>query len=177
MPTIRRVNAGEAAVYRSLRLEALKDSPEAFSTTYESALERDDNSWNSQADSSAHGSDRATFIVFDDRPVGLAALYRDPGIPSVGELLQMWIAPSHRGGAVSVDLLDHLFRWAADHSFTWIRAEVTQGNLRALRFYQMYGFKPLSPGTKDLLLIKPVEQVGGGNRLNVPPGRVVGGGK
>lgn len=163
MHIIRRLNIGEAAVYRSLRLEALKDSPEAFSTTYESALERDDNSWISQADSSAHGNDRATFIVFDDRPIGLAALYRDSDIPSEGELLQMWIAPSHRGGGVAADLLDHLFRWAANHSFTSIRAEVTQGNLRALRFYKKYGFQPISSEARDLLLTKPVEQGDGGN--------------
>jgi RimJ/RimL family protein N-acetyltransferase len=157
MHTIRRLNVGEAAVYRSLRLEALQDSPEAFSTTWESALGRDDNSWVVQADSSALGSDRATFVVFDDRPIGLAALYRDSGVSPVGELLQMWIAPSHRGGAVAADLLDHLFRWAANHSFTSIRAEVTQGNLRALRFYEKYGFRPLSSEAGASQLTKPVD--------------------
>ena len=157
MHTIRRLNVGEAAVYRSLRLEALQDSPEAFSTTYESALERDHDSWVVQADSSALGSDRATFVVFDDRPIGLAALYRDSGASPVGELLQMWIAPSHRGGAVAADLLDHLFRWAANHSFTSIRAEVTQGNLRALRFYGKYGFQPLSSEAGAIQLTKPVD--------------------
>jgi GNAT superfamily N-acetyltransferase len=159
MHTIRRLNAGESAVYRSLRLDALKDSPDAFSATYESALKRDDNSWILQADASADGNDRATFIVFDERPIGLAAVYRDSDMPSVGELIQMWIAPSHRGGVVAVDLLNHLFRWAADHSFTSIRAGVTQGNLRALQFYKKYGFQPLSSETGDSLLTKPIEQL------------------
>lgn len=166
MHTIRRLNAGEASVYRSLRLEALKDSPEAFSTSYESALKRDDDSWTLQADSSAHGSDRATFIVLADRPIGLAALYRDADHPSVGELLQMWIAPSHRGGGAAADLLDHLFRWAARHSFASIRAEVTQGNLRALRFYEKYGFQPVFPETQNPVLTKPVGPDSGSSKVD-----------
>ena len=161
MHTIRRLTLGEGVLYRSLRLEALKDSPEAFATRYESALQRDDESWALQADSSAEGNDRATFIVFDGRPIGLAAIYRDAGNPSIGELLQMWIAPSYRGTAVATDLLDHLFCWATRHSFSSIRAEVTQGNVRALRCYEKYGFRPLSPDTMNSLLTKPVEPEGG----------------
>jgi RimJ/RimL family protein N-acetyltransferase len=158
MIAIRRLNRGEAAVYRGVRLEALRDAPEAFSTSYESALKRDDESWISQADSSAHGNDRATFIVFDDQPIGLAALYRDPDIPLSGELLQMWIAPSHRGGNVAIDLMDHLFKWAGHHGFQSIRAQVTRGNSRALRFYEKYGFRPISSVNENLLLAKPVVQ-------------------
>ncbi len=144
MRNIRRLQASEATVYRDLRLEALRESPEAFATSYESALGRDDASWAAQADSSAQGSDRATFIIFDDAPVGLAALYRLPKTPLVGELLQMWIAPSHRGCGVAAELLDHVFQWAALHEFTSVKAEVTWGNVRALRFYERQGFHLVS---------------------------------
>lgn len=151
MHTIRRLNPGEHAIYRNIRLEALKESPEAFATTYESALTRDDESWVDQADTAAQGGDRAIFLVLTDRPVGLAGLYRDSENPSNGELIQMWIAPDHRGGTAANNLLDYIFQWASKHSFTTIRAEVTDGNLRALRFYEKYGFQKIESSGGTLL--------------------------
>ena len=98
MSTIRRLSIGEGGLYRSVRLESLKESPEAFSSSYDDALTRSEQSWHDQADSSASGSDRATFIILDEQTVGLGALYRDENDSSVGELIQMWVAPEIRGG-------------------------------------------------------------------------------
>ena len=144
MHTIRRLGVGEAALYRRVRLEALRDSPEAFATSYESALERSDESWIAQADGSAVGNDRATFLVLmDDVPVGMAALYRDAEGASAGELIQMWISPAHRGSTMAAELLEHVFAWAAGCGIQTIRAEVTEGNTRALRFYERRGFRKM----------------------------------
>lgn len=157
MHPIRRLNPGEAAIYRTIRLDALRDSPDAFATTHESALARDEASWIAQADAAAEGDDRAIFLLWnEDRPAGLAALYRDPGQPSTGDLLQMWITPVLRGGSAASELLGHLFHWAATREFTAIRAEVTAGNLRALRFYQKQGFAPLPSEAGRTLLTIPV---------------------
>ncbi len=142
MHNIRRLNIGEAALYRRVRLEALRDSPEAFATSYASAVERSDESWIAQANGSATGDDRATLlVVMDEKPVGMAALYRDAEGSSAGELIQMWIAPEHRGSMMAAELLEHVFAWAADGGIQTIRAEVTEGNTRALRFYERQGFR------------------------------------
>lgn len=152
MPVIRRLNPGEASLYRALRLEALKESPHAFATTYETAVLRNEDSWIQQADGSAQGPDRATFVVITERPVGLAAIYRDAGDTSAGELIQMWIAPEHRGGPLASELLEALLDWAARQGFERIRAEVTPGSSRALRFYQKCGFQQLDPDSTNALL-------------------------
>lgn len=152
-PLIRRLNPGESELYRALRLEALKESPEAFATTYAAALERNEDSWIQQADGSAIGPDRATFVVIAERPVGLAAIYRDAGDTSAGEMIQMWIAPEHRGGPLASELLDTLLDWAARQGFETIRAEVTPGNQRALRFYQKCGFRLLDSETTAGVLV------------------------
>lgn len=152
MPVIRRLNPGESALYRALRLEALKESPEAFATTYAAALERNEDSWIQQADGSAQGPDRATFVVIADRPVGLAAIYRDAGDTSAGEMIQMWIAPQHRGGPLASELLEALLDWAARQGLGTVRAEVTPGNQRALRFYQKCGFRQLDSDSTNALL-------------------------
>ncbi len=156
MHVIRRLNAGEASLYREIRLESLKEAPEAFATTYESALSRDHDSWVAQADGAAHGDDRAIFLVLADRPVGLAGLYRDAGDPSCGELIQMWVSPACRGCFVASELLDHVFEWASRHNFRSIRAGVTEGNSRAFRFYEKYGFRPLVSDGGGAMLVKAV---------------------
>jgi GNAT superfamily N-acetyltransferase len=141
MRAIRRIQIGETDLFKQMRLASLRDAPYAFSSTYESALRRSAKSWCEQADSTAQGSDRATFIAFsDDAPIGIAALYRLSEKPDVGEVLQVWVAPEYRGIGVARNLMDVVFGWAGDNIFRAIVARITNGNTRALRFYRKYGF-------------------------------------
>ena len=165
MRITRRLHPGEGRLYRAVRLEALHDSPEAFSSRYEDAVGRSDQSWADQADSSATGSNRATFVTLEDQPVGLAALYRDENDTDVGELIQMWVAPEFRGGSVAADLLLEVFRWANSNRFAFVKAEVMKSNARALRFYEKFGFSLSAEDhtASSVLLTKPVDQDGTSN--------------
>lgn len=162
MRITRRLNTGEGHLYRAVRLDALHESPEAFSSGYEDAVARSDQSWAEQADSSATGSDRATFVAIEDQPVGLAALYRDENDTDVGELIQMWVAPDVRGGSVANDLLLEVFRWAHSNHFALVKAEVMKSNARALRFYEKFGFclSDENHTASSVLLKMAVNQVG-----------------
>jgi|WetSurMetagenome_2_1015567.scaffolds.fasta_scaffold122990_2 RimJ/RimL family protein N-acetyltransferase len=141
MKVIRRIRIGEADLFKRMRLASLQDAPYAFSSTYDAALHRSEESWKAQADLSARGSDRATFFAFyDDMPIGIAALYRLPDYKETGELVQMWIAPEHRGKNIAWDLLDAVFKCASENSFRKVIARVTKGNDRACKFYCKYGF-------------------------------------
>jgi len=141
MKIIRRIRIGEFDLFKQIRLRALKEAPYAFSSTYESALQRSEESWREQADNSAQGSDRATFITFsDDAPVGIAALYRVENQTSVGAMLQVWVAPEHRGTGVARDLIDAIFEWAGENNFRMILSRIRDGNIRAQKFYTKYGF-------------------------------------
>lgn len=155
--TIRRLNPGEGEFYRTLRLQALEESPSAFTTTLESALSRTPESWAAQADASATGADRATFVVLSPAPAGLAALYRTADDPSCGELLQMWVAPAHRGRGVAGKLIDHVFAWAAENGFRKVRAGVTRGNEPALRFYLKCGFTREAGAGDEIVLVRDVK--------------------
>jgi len=141
MILIRRIQVGESDLYKRIRLVSLKDAPYAFSSTYESAKKRSSESWREQADNSAQGSDRATFIVFSNNvPVGIAAIYRSQINPESGEIIQVWMSPEYRGKHVSKQLLDKVFIWAKEYGIQNIEAKIIQGNERALRFYKKYGF-------------------------------------
>ncbi len=141
MVTIRRIQVGEAALFKQMRLASLRDAPYAFSATFESAIRRSAKSWQEQADSTGQGTDRATFLAFSgELPVGISALYRLEGQVDVGELLQVWVAPDYRGSRVAWDLLDAIFTWAKVNNFNKVIATVADGNHRALKFYSRYGF-------------------------------------
>jgi ribosomal protein S18 acetylase RimI-like enzyme len=149
MRSIRRINKGESALYKQLRLASLKDAPEAFSTTYESAAQRSPESWAAQADASAEGSNRFTFFaLIAEEATGLAALYRDADGSAQGEIFQVWVSPVFRGTGLAGELVDFILRYAKNHGFNKIRAEVMASNGRALRFYEKHGFKIVdSPAT------------------------------
>jgi GNAT superfamily N-acetyltransferase len=139
--TIRRLQTGEVSLFKQLRLKALQEAPYAFPSTYEAALQRSAESWREQAERTAQGPDRATFLAFsEDVPIGMAALYRDEDKVDVGELLQVWVSPESRGTRVIWDLMDVIFGWARENRFQRILAGVTKGNARALTFYINYGF-------------------------------------
>lgn len=125
-----------------MRLASLSGSPNAFATTFESANSRSLDRWNEQADSTAVGTDRVTiFVFFNDKPVGIAALYRDDQNKDSGEVIQFWVDPAHRGGLVAGKLIEEIFSWARRHEFDRLSAWVNKGNERGIRFYRKYGFE------------------------------------
>ena len=155
--TIRRIQKGEADLFKRIRLKALKDAPYAFPSTYHSAIQRSAESWQEQSDHAALGGDRATFIVFsEDIPIGMAALYRLEDKVDSGELLQVWISPEYRGTKVTWDLMDTIFEWARKNDFRNVIAGVTKANARALKFYIKYGFSTLDETSKGVYLVKAV---------------------
>jgi RimJ/RimL family protein N-acetyltransferase len=148
MATVRRLRVGEWQLFRQMRLNSLRESPSAFGSSYEAAQARTPESWAEQADSTAQDSDRSTFIAFSgESPVGIAALYRAGEGPDVGELLQVWVAPEHRGQGAAAELMDAVFGWAVENGFRTVVARVAKTNVRALRFYQKYGFELAGQGT------------------------------
>jgi RimJ/RimL family protein N-acetyltransferase len=153
---------GEIDLYKQVRLAALKDAPYAFETTYESAVQRSDETWRERAESGAQGNDGATFLVFsDDNPIGIAAIVRSQAQNDIGELMQVWVSPDHRGSRAAWDLMDAVFFWAKEHGFRRIIAGVTSVNARAITFYTRYGFSrmavPAQSDSDSLYLIKEIE--------------------
>ena len=147
MHEIRRIRPGEGRLYRFLRLEALKDAPGAFLTTYEEALAKGDEQWEAQANGAAAGEDRASLLALvDNEAVGLASVYRRTGaLAATGaaveaELLQVWLAPAFRGTGLARELVLTCVRWSAEVGIRRLVAEVKAGNDHARRFYLGLGF-------------------------------------
>jgi len=156
--TIRRLQVGETELFKKIRLMALEDAPYAFPTTYEASVQRSAESWREQAEQTTQGSDRATFIAFsEDTPIAMMALYRREDQADVGELLQVWVSPQHRGTGVAWDLIDVIFEWADENNFHEIIAGVAKESVRALKFYIKYGFSIIEETSIGVYLVKEVK--------------------
>ena len=124
---------------------ALKESPEAFSSKYETTVLRGQQSWEEQAESAVCGRNRATFFAFDDgNPVGMASFYQKE-LENLGELIQVWIAPDYRGRGFAQQLLNTILEWASNENFEWAVASVQKNNVRAINHYLKQGFSDESP--------------------------------
>ncbi|MEM6711999.1 MAG: GNAT family N-acetyltransferase [Pseudomonadota bacterium] len=134
---IRRLSAGDVFAYKAIRLEALKVAPEAFASTYDSEVARDD----------AHFENRVeTGCVFGafvgDRVVGMAGFYQESGKKSAhkGVLWGMYVTPEWRhagfGHALVSAVLDH-----ARGRVDLVNLYVVTENTAALDLYRKAGFR------------------------------------
>ena len=124
---------------RDVRLQALRDAPQAFETRYEDARERPERWWVEWALRSAAGDTQAMFLAWDEgEPVGIAGTFADD---RRRWLISMWTAPAVRGRGVGRALVDAVVDFARAAGSTELLLEVTQGNDGAHALYRSCGFE------------------------------------
>jgi GNAT superfamily N-acetyltransferase len=129
---VRRLRPDDWEEFRRIRLRALAQAPEAFSSTLAQAIRLGEADWRGRLDA------RAQFIAIAGREaVGTAG-----GIETDGraELISMWVDPVARGSGVGSRLVSAVVEWARTraHSSLWLW--VVQGNQAAQRLYEGQGF-------------------------------------
>jgi RimJ/RimL family protein N-acetyltransferase len=127
----------DAALYRDIRLEALRAHPEAFGSSheYEAAQPL---SWFSArlADSSVLGAFR------DAELVGIAGLAIQQGQKKAhkGMIVGMYVRPDARGAGTGRRLMEAIIE-IAHHRVELVQLTVVRGNERARRLYASLGFQ------------------------------------
>jgi ribosomal protein S18 acetylase RimI-like enzyme len=159
MITIRRIQLGEAALFKKIRLESLRDAPYAFSSTYEAAIQRSAESWEEQANSTSQGADRATFLFFSEKtPLGIAAIYRLAHPTDTGEVIQVWVDPDYRGKGLAKDLIEFIIQWANENGFHKILVTIRKENPGALAFYRKCGFQVSLDSGDSFVLSREIDR-------------------
>jgi len=155
MTTVRRLAADEWRVYRTLRLAALEESPDAFGSTIAHERERADADWASRLVRAASSARESPLVAeVDNEPCGLTWVVLEGDHDEVAHVFQMWVAPEKRGRGVGRALLDAAIAWARSVGARAIVLGVTVGNGEAARLYEAAGFvatgseKPLRPGSE-----------------------------
>jgi ribosomal protein S18 acetylase RimI-like enzyme len=141
---VRRIERDEWPTYRDVRLRALRESPEAFGSTFGIESVRPDHFWASRVSAASCSDKDAPFFAVDGgRVCGLAWCKRDPDDPGRANIFQMWVAPELRGRGAGRELLKAALAWAKDKGVRRVRLGVTVGNSPAYLLYTGFGFVPV----------------------------------
>ncbi len=145
---MRRFGPLEWPTYRSLRLRALADAPQAFGRTLAEEQERPDAFW---AERLAEGatSERSLALVAElgGEAVGIAWGRIEPSAPETAHVFQMWVAPEARRRGAGERLLERIVDWARGRGARRVALGVTVGDSPATRLYARAGFRPLGDPT------------------------------
>jgi GNAT superfamily N-acetyltransferase len=146
---IERLFVGDEDRLRQIRLRALRDAPDAFGTTFETASAWPFESWRQQLET------LTTFVaVAAGLDVGMARGARHDchegkgghdrkvGHEETAELISMWVAPDARRRSVGSALVAAVADWARAERYQRLVLDVTEGNSAALALYARAGFLP-----------------------------------
>jgi ribosomal protein S18 acetylase RimI-like enzyme len=133
---IRRLSPADAADYREVRLAALEDAPEAFSSRYEIEAARPEEAFAARLQTSVvHAAYR------ERRIVGMAGVAprSDSAEPRCAFLWGVYVRPETRGLGVASRILHAAIATALEH-YDEITLDVVVGNHAALALYEKFGF-------------------------------------
>lgn len=133
---IARLRPGEEERLRTIRLRALRDSPDAFGSTAAEVAARAPESWAEQL------SALPTFVaVSEGRDVGLVRFSPDEELGDTGWLLSLWVSPAARGTGVGAALVDAVIQLAASKGLARLLLDVGDHNAPAIALYASKGFE------------------------------------
>jgi ribosomal protein S18 acetylase RimI-like enzyme len=138
MTELRTVGADGWQAMRDIRLDALREAPYAFASTYAREAAFPERTWRERATS---GNSIVAYLPeFDRGPVGLVASIQE--IPGELELVSMWVRPQARGRQVGSALVEAIVERARRSRVPRVHLWVTESNKPARGLYERCGFSP-----------------------------------
>jgi ribosomal protein S18 acetylase RimI-like enzyme len=136
--SVRQLSTEDVAAYRSVRLEALRDHPEAFASAYAAARDQPDDYFAGALEKLAIFG-----IIAGDRSLaGIAAFDRLEGakLQHRGSIIQVYVRPHMRGTGAALALIEAV----TDHARQYVvqlHLGVADGNEAAIGLYRKAGFE------------------------------------
>jgi ribosomal protein S18 acetylase RimI-like enzyme len=123
---------------RDIRLDALREAPYAFASTYDREVAFPDQTWQERTRA---GNNVLAFVPeLGGGPVGLVASIEEA--PGQLGLVSMWVRPQARGRHVGSALVEAVVEVARTRQLPRVRLWVTESNKAGRRLYERCGFTP-----------------------------------
>ena len=136
MLEIRQLLVDELERLRKLRLASLKDTPDAFGSTFQEVATYSEDRWRSQLQA------LPTFVaVLDGRDSGIVRGAPNSEQSTEAYLLSMWVAPHGRGLGIGEALIDTVIDWSRNKGYKQLVLDVSDSNYFAIALYTRKGFK------------------------------------
>ena len=168
MAVIRSMQPDDWQTYRTVRLAALLDTPDAFGARYVDEAARTSAEWEAIVrERCASGMSEAWFAETDGNVVGLVGAFRSDPTQRRADLVSMWVDPAARGLGIARMLVDAVLGWALAADLTDVSLWVTRGNDAAQALYESMGFVvtgdhkalPSDPCKDEIRLVRRVQPV------------------
>ncbi|WP_456274392.1 N-acetyltransferase family protein [Bacillus sp. AK031] len=148
---IRSLIAEDAEAYWELRLEALKNDGEAFATTYEESIARQDPLQGVRSNLESSGS--ITYGVFSDvRLAGNVTILfnRHEKMKHKASIVAMYVTPSFRKKGIGHMLLNKAEQSAKESKVEILQLTVVTTNSSAVNLYEKAGYMPFAVEKKAM---------------------------
>jgi ribosomal protein S18 acetylase RimI-like enzyme len=141
-PNIYTMSPSDWIKYKSIRLDSLKESPNAFGSTLKREASFSDDIWAKRLIKIDDDAKNLPLIVeINAQPVGLASGRIAPLKSNIVHVYQMWVNPKYRGLGIGKLLLDQIVLWTKSININHIALSVTNRNSPAKILYLSYGFR------------------------------------
>ena len=142
--TIRRATEEEAAAYRDLRLEALRDHPQVFSSDYAAYVTRPLSYWSERL--RLAGTEGVAMMYFAVRGAELAGMCGifcgdSPKTWHSATVVSLYVRPPWRGRNLGERLVMVCLDWARAQEVKAVKLAVVTTNTAAIRCYARCGFR------------------------------------
>ena len=161
MVLVRETVTADWQAWRDIRLQALRDAPDAFSSVYADQLRLGEDYWRQRV------SGGGLFLAYvpevsASEPAGMAGGYQE--VPGVVELISMFVRSQARGRGVGEALIDAVIGWGRARDATSVHLWVTETNKHARLLYERCGFTataerqplPSNPALGEIGMIRPL---------------------
>ncbi|BBH24315.1 N-acetyltransferase [Paenibacillus baekrokdamisoli] len=139
---IRLLESLDAEIYREIRLDSLKESPESFLTTYE--IERTKPIEQTQQNLKVTDSRFTLGAFINNDLIGIVTFVQESNVKSnhKGNVYAMYVSPNYRGQGIGKALMIELVKRAKEFSgLEQINLTVISVNTMAKSLYESIGFK------------------------------------
>ena len=140
--TIRQGQERDAQAYRELRLEALRNHPEAFSADYDVNEKRPIIFWVERM-RSLGDQNMMFFAIHENDLVGMYGIYRGDSSKTrhSGTIVSVYVKSEWRGLHIAEALTEACIEWAREKEIIIVKLGVNATNTSAIRCYERCGFK------------------------------------
>lgn len=140
---IRSMQKGEAEAHRMLRLNALKNNPEAFGSSYEESIEMPLDIFE-QRIPEPDSENRLIVVEKEGRLLGMMAFIRETRMKQrhIGFIHGVYVEPEARGKGLARKMMEHIMAHVRQlDGLRNVQLSVVTSNTSALQLYQSFGFE------------------------------------
>jgi len=148
---IREANLTDATQFRELRLDALQDSPTAFSADLQTNIDHPASFWEDRLREDENT--RIFFAEYEDHLIGMTGIRcgQSPKTQHGAGIWGVYVRPEWRGLHIAEVFIEMCIDWAKTRNVVIVKLAVVSANESAVRCYKRCGFTVY--GTEPLALL------------------------